>query len=216
MKIIKRYANRRMYDSETSRTVTLDEVAEFIRSGDEIKVIDNSSGEDITSRVLGQTFLKLHEANDSRGDEPLTKYMLTALIRESDKGILEVVKKLLFAGIGFTKMSRSEMENLLRAVMAGNPAEQSDKPASENSISIDNLADRGQKEADRIFDGIVNTFQDVAQGFKENIVGAMEQFDQSKKIGELFQKIEQLSKGKAASAEETKNETVASTESNKP
>ena len=61
MRIIKRYANRRLYDSETSRTITLDEVAKFIKDGEAIKVIDNISGENITNKVLGQAFLKIHE-----------------------------------------------------------------------------------------------------------------------------------------------------------
>ncbi|HNL11066.1 MAG TPA: polyhydroxyalkanoate synthesis regulator DNA-binding domain-containing protein, partial [Turneriella sp.] len=58
MKLIKRYANRRLYDPETSRTITLDEVAQYVRDGIDIKVVDNTNGEDITRKVLGQTFLK--------------------------------------------------------------------------------------------------------------------------------------------------------------
>lgn len=56
MKLLKRYANRRLYDPETSKTITLEDVAEMIIKGEEIRVIDNMSGSDITPKILGQTF----------------------------------------------------------------------------------------------------------------------------------------------------------------
>ncbi|EMG23947.1 PHB/PHA accumulation regulator DNA-binding domain protein [Leptospira interrogans serovar Copenhageni str. LT2050] len=59
MKLLKRYANRRLYDPETSKTITLEDVAEMIIKGEEIRVIDNMSGSDITPKILGQTFLKV-------------------------------------------------------------------------------------------------------------------------------------------------------------
>ena len=59
MKIIKRYANRKLYDTSTSKTVTLNEIAQMVKDGDEIKVIDSSEeGVDITHRVLAQIFIQ--------------------------------------------------------------------------------------------------------------------------------------------------------------
>jgi polyhydroxyalkanoate synthesis repressor PhaR len=53
-RIIKRYANRKLYDTQHSRYVTLDQISEMIRAGDEVKVIDNKSKEDLTSVTLAQ------------------------------------------------------------------------------------------------------------------------------------------------------------------
>ncbi len=53
-RIIKRYANRKLYDTQHSRYVTLDEIAEMIRAGDDVKIIDNKSKEDLTSVTLAQ------------------------------------------------------------------------------------------------------------------------------------------------------------------
>ena len=53
-KIVKRYANRKLYDTERSCYVTLDDIALMIRAGDEVKVVDNKSGEDLTSVTLAQ------------------------------------------------------------------------------------------------------------------------------------------------------------------
>lgn len=54
MKIIKRYANRKLYDTEQSSYVTLDEIAEMVREGEEIKIIDQKTSEDLTSVTLTQ------------------------------------------------------------------------------------------------------------------------------------------------------------------
>src|SRR5512145_823452 len=53
-KIIKRYTNRKLYDTVESRYVTLDEIAAMIRAGGEVKVIDNRTREDLTSITLAQ------------------------------------------------------------------------------------------------------------------------------------------------------------------
>lgn len=53
-RIIKRYANRKLYDTQHSRYVTLDQIAEMIRAGDDVKIIDNKTKEDLTSVTLAQ------------------------------------------------------------------------------------------------------------------------------------------------------------------
>src|SRR5687768_10736468 len=54
VRIIKRYANRKLYDTQHSRYVTLDQIADMIRAGDEVKIVDNKSKEDLTSITLAQ------------------------------------------------------------------------------------------------------------------------------------------------------------------
>ena len=53
-RLIKRYANRKLYDTRHSRYVTLEQIAEMIRLGDDVKIIDNKSKEDLTSVTLAQ------------------------------------------------------------------------------------------------------------------------------------------------------------------
>src|SRR3569833_1971790 len=53
-RIIKRYANRKLYDTEHSRYVTLDQISEMIRNGDDVKIVDNKTKEDLTSVTLAQ------------------------------------------------------------------------------------------------------------------------------------------------------------------
>ena len=54
VRVIKRYANRKLYDTQHSRYVTLEQISEMIREGDDVKIIDNKSKEDLTSITLAQ------------------------------------------------------------------------------------------------------------------------------------------------------------------
>src|SRR6516164_5183678 len=53
-RIIKRYAYRKLYDTEHSRYVTLDQISEMIRNGDDVKIVDNKTKEDLTTVTLAQ------------------------------------------------------------------------------------------------------------------------------------------------------------------
>lgn len=51
---IKRYANRKLYDTTQSCYVTLDEISEFVRTGEEVRIVDNTTSEDLTAVTLAQ------------------------------------------------------------------------------------------------------------------------------------------------------------------
>jgi len=53
-RVIKRYANRKLYDTQESKYVTLDRIAELVRNGEEVKVLDNKSQKDMTKITLAQ------------------------------------------------------------------------------------------------------------------------------------------------------------------
>lgn len=89
-RIIKRYANRKLYDTQHSRYVTLDQIAEMIRNGDDVKIIDNKSKEDLTSVTLAQiifeeekkqkSFLPLQAMRNiiQSGGESITQFVTQA------------------------------------------------------------------------------------------------------------------------------------------
>ena len=54
MRLIKRYKNRRLYDTRSSRTITQLDLGRMIREGEEVKVVDSVTGRDITLSVLGR------------------------------------------------------------------------------------------------------------------------------------------------------------------
>jgi polyhydroxyalkanoate synthesis repressor PhaR len=77
MPLIKRYPNRKLYDTEAKRYVTLDEIAAMIRAERDVQVIDNESGEDVTSLTLTQIILE----QEKKSSGYLSSSLLTNLIR---------------------------------------------------------------------------------------------------------------------------------------
>ena len=74
--IIKKYANRRLYDTSTSSYVTLDHLSELVREGREFEVRDAKSGEDLTRQVLTQIIFE----NETKGEGALPLNFLRQLI----------------------------------------------------------------------------------------------------------------------------------------
>lgn len=77
IRLIKRYESRKLYDTEESRYVSLDELAEWIRVGQEVKVVDNASGSDVTGQTLTQIILD----EGRRGTTTLPAELLHDLVR---------------------------------------------------------------------------------------------------------------------------------------
>ena len=106
MKEIVRYENRRLYDKETSKAVNLQDIQKYVNSGIEISIIDKNSGENVTSKILGQIFIRICDKKEN--DPLMSKFLLTALIQGSGDGLLGMVRKFVFAGIGVTPLNSKE------------------------------------------------------------------------------------------------------------
>ncbi len=86
MLLIKRYANRKLYDTESKRYITLDGIAELIRQQQDVKVIDHETGEDITA--LTQAQIIFEQERKLRGGIPRTVF--TNLIQTGSDTISQV------------------------------------------------------------------------------------------------------------------------------
>jgi polyhydroxyalkanoate synthesis repressor PhaR len=86
-KVIKRYTNRKLYDTVESRYVTLDEIAEMVKQGVEVKIIDNRSKEDLTSVTLAQI---VFEEEKKKSQMPLD--VLREIIRHPGESLNDFYK----------------------------------------------------------------------------------------------------------------------------
>ncbi len=77
-RIIKKYGNRRLYDSSSSRYVNLDEIAAMIRAGEDIEVVDAKSGEDLTRVTLTQIILEDAKAQPTGLPLELLRHLIVA------------------------------------------------------------------------------------------------------------------------------------------
>jgi len=87
-KVIKRYTNRKLYDTVESRYVTLDEIGEMIKQGLEVKIIDNRTKEDLTSVTLAQI---IFEEEKKKNRMPLS--VLREIIRRPGESISGFIQK---------------------------------------------------------------------------------------------------------------------------
>jgi len=113
MRTIKRYPNRKLYDLERKRYVTLDDIAEMIQEGNDIQVIDHESGEDLTSITLSQIIFE----REKKQSGFLPKSILTALIRTSSAPI-DYLKKSVATSINVLHLLESEIDKRIDALVA--------------------------------------------------------------------------------------------------
>ena len=76
-RIIKRYENQKLYDTEDRQYVSFDDIAALVRRGVDVQVVDNTSGDDITTQTLTQVIFE----EGKKGRNPLSKDMLHDMIR---------------------------------------------------------------------------------------------------------------------------------------
>lgn len=89
-RIIKRYANRKLYDTRDSRYVTLDQIAEMIRDGEDVRVVENTSKEDLTSVTLAQIIFE--QEKRQRSFLPLSA--LRKVIQSGGESLHDLVSQL--------------------------------------------------------------------------------------------------------------------------
>jgi polyhydroxyalkanoate synthesis repressor PhaR len=106
--LIKRYASRRLYNTETSDYVTLEDIAGFIRDGREVQIVDLKSGDDLTRQYL----LQIVAEHESKGESMLPVSILTDLVRSYTTQATSVVPQFLAASFEMFRDGQSKwMEN---------------------------------------------------------------------------------------------------------
>ena len=110
--LIKRYASRRLYNTETSDYVTLEDIATFIREGREVQIVDLKSGDDLTRQYL----LQIIAEHESRGESVLPVDVLTDLVRSYTSQAASVVPQFLAASFDMLREGQSKaMETMSKA-----------------------------------------------------------------------------------------------------
>ena len=110
--LIKRYQNRKLYDTTQSKYITLEEIAELIKSGMDIKVTDNKTKEDITSVTLTQIIFELEKKKKSQ----LPMESLMKIIQFGGEKIVHFVNESLESGSYSFSHVREEAEKYLQKI----------------------------------------------------------------------------------------------------
>ncbi len=108
--LIKRYASRRLYNTETSDYVTLDDIAAFIRDGREVQIVDLKSGDDLTRQYL----LQIIAEHESRGESMLPVPVLNDIVRSYTNQATSIMPQFLQASFDMLRDGQSKvMENMV-------------------------------------------------------------------------------------------------------
>jgi polyhydroxyalkanoate synthesis repressor PhaR len=106
--LIKRYANRKLYNTDTSRYITLKGIAELIEAGEDVRVVDNESGEDITSVALSQILV-----DNERESRSVPKTLLSDLIQRGGDALYGALRR----GVGDASEGLEELQRNVRRLI---------------------------------------------------------------------------------------------------
>ena len=124
MRVIKRYSNRRLYDTEASRTLTQADLASLIKDGVEVRVVDSATGKDISLMVLGK--IVLAEAS-SWGDVKQSKELFTTIIELGGKKTMSILKNTVLASIGIIQVTKAKAEKIIDDLIKKGELDKSDR-----------------------------------------------------------------------------------------
>jgi polyhydroxyalkanoate synthesis repressor PhaR len=106
--LIKRYANRKLYNTDTSRYITLKGIAELIEAGEDVRVVDNETGEDITSVALSQILV-----DSERESRSVPKTLLSDLIQRGGDALYGALRR----GVGDASEGIEELQRNVRRLI---------------------------------------------------------------------------------------------------
>jgi polyhydroxyalkanoate synthesis regulator phasin len=175
MRTIKKYRNRRLYDTEIKRTVTLDDLRSYLSDNIEFKVIDNAAGKDITLGTLAQVI--------SRPTADFKDYgfkAINAIIKKGGLEGMDIIKKLTLASIGAVNLTREKAEEIFDEMV-----KRGEMTKDERSEAIKSFIDKSSESAEKVKEKMEELAGRLAEKFSSKL---------DRKFEELNAKMEQLSK----------------------
>ena len=175
MRIIKKYRNRRLYDTELKSTITLDDLKSYLGENIEFKVIDNTTGKDITVGTLAQII--------SRSAVDFRDYgfkAISIIIRKGGMEGMDIFKKLTLASIGAFNLTREKAEEIFDEMV-----KKGEMTKDEKSEAIKNFVDKSSHGAEKMKEKMEEVAAKVADKFSSKL---------DKKFDALNSKMEELSK----------------------
>jgi polyhydroxyalkanoate synthesis repressor PhaR len=136
MPVIKRYPNRKLYNTESKQYITLEEIAELIRRGQNVSVVDNATGEDLTALTLTQVIFE----QEKKQSGFLPHSILTDLIQAGGDR-LSTLQQTLASSIGLWRHVDDEIKLRIQALIKqGEIAETEGQRLLEKLLSLGKLA----------------------------------------------------------------------------
>ncbi|MCB2231344.1 hypothetical protein KQH82_11570 [bacterium] len=196
MRIIKRYKNRRLYDTESSRSITQFELARMIEEGEKIQVIDSVTGEDITLTVLGRVMAGQSSVWENVSEA--TEFLQTAIQLGKDTS-MSILKNTVLASIGLFNVTKAKAEQIVDDLIKKGEVDK-----SKRKDAVMELLEKAEKSTESFRKKVLSEADKAQKGVskfaKENIWVRQSDLDKldgkinrlAKKVRELESKIDEL------------------------
>ena len=180
---IRRYANRRLYDTAEGRCITQKELGEIVRSGARLRVIEYDSGRDITVDVLAQV---AHREVSGWRDRLAGTELYSEIIIKGGEMSKKALNNVILAGLGALSMTREKAEEIVDTLIKRGEVSKQDRKAT-----IDDLIAKAEDQARRFGDTMKAKAQQI-RGVKreehEALVSEVEAL--RNKVAELEQQLD--------------------------
>ncbi len=140
VRLIKRYESRKLYDTEESKYVSLDQIAEWVREGQQVRVIDNATSDDVTSQTLTQIILE--EGRNGRTRIP--SEVLHELVRVGERALSSGVEHVQQGVNRMVKASIDRLEPVRQARQEMNRLRSRLEELEESLVGLESRAKRAQ------------------------------------------------------------------------
>ena len=170
-RVIKRYTNRKLYDTEESRYVTLEEIAGMVKAGEEVQIVDNRSGKDLTEVTLAQILFEEQKKQTTR--MPLG--MLKEIIRTSGSSITDFIQRRLTQPVqSFKEEAERRVDKIVRR--SESTVEEKARQVREFFTSTQKTLDDLQKKLDERIQIVVDAMGSRAK-FREQLAALRERIE---------------------------------------
>ena len=185
-RIIKRYVNRRLYDTEEKRQITLQDLTKLVKEDVEIQVIDNKTGQDITASMLVQIVRR--ESPGWKDNFASTK-VLADMVKKGGSTMADVLRRGLLAGIGIFSLSKERAEELVDELVKRGEVSKEEKAKVVKEL-VDKAEVRSKELAKKIDVQVKNTMTKMKKTSDEEIKTLQEKIDQlATQVEELQDKL---------------------------
>jgi len=157
MRIIKRYSNRRLYDTDRRAYITHVELGGLVKSGEDFRIIDHATGEDITLPVLGQVLV---EVLGGTADKGKARQTVIELINRGGNKSMSILKNTYLASVGMFNLTRKKAEDAIDSLIKAG-----DISKSERKEAVLELLDRAEKSTVKMKEKIVKESGHVQKDF---------------------------------------------------
>lgn len=193
-RIIKRYANRKLYDTRESRYVTLNDIARLVREGEELRIVDNRTKDDVTNLTFAQIIYEEEKAGDN---EEGTAFILREFIRSGTDKLLTS-----FRGSPMGRLVQRAEQESIEAINSLSAATEKAEAVGRRALETIAAAPReaevaGKKALDAILaapKGAIDELQRLADdGVRVVLDAAISRVHQlQNEVGSLQRRIEEL------------------------